>query len=152
MALVLPSGISPRPGCGSDPRKKNSLPGSVVASPGLVLSRALHLATVAFCRSLFVLFSYSHSVLNLCLSSWVFGWIQCRAFRIQCPCTGALYLVAHRGHLDWEPCRSGERCCCCQTVAALATPVPACMGATSALTSKPATLAPPSDALRRSWS
>ena len=59
----------------------------------------------------------------------------------------ALYLVAHRGHLDWEPCRSGERCCCCQTVAALATPVPACMGATSALTSKPATLAPPSDCL-----
>ena len=28
MALGLPSGISPRPGCGSDPRKKNSLPGS----------------------------------------------------------------------------------------------------------------------------
>jgi hypothetical protein len=31
--------------------------------------------------------SSPHSLLNLCLSSWVFGWIQCRAFWIQCPCT-----------------------------------------------------------------
>jgi hypothetical protein len=77
----LPSGISPRPRCGSDLKKKNLLPGS-----GLVVSGLVSCVAPRWCGEFFV----ASQVLNLCLSSWVFGWIQCRAFWIQCPCTGVV--------------------------------------------------------------
>jgi hypothetical protein len=131
----LPSGISPRPRCGSDPQKKDLLPGS-----GLVVS-----CLVSWFGEFFVASRCPKSSSQSGCSGAF--WIQCRAFWIQCPCTGVVPRRVAILTLDWEPCRSGERCCCCQTVGALAAPVPACMGATSALTSKPAALAPPPDCL-----
>jgi hypothetical protein len=143
MPLGLPSGISPRPSprCGSDPKKKNLLPGSGFGRVWSCLVRSTSLISASF--------SSPHSLLNLCLVAGYSGGFSAVPSESSAHVL-ALSLVAHRGHLDWEACRSGERCCCCQTVEALATPVPACMGATPALTSKPATLPRHQIALRRS--
>jgi hypothetical protein len=100
MALGLPAGISPPPGCGSDPRKKNPLPGSVFGRVWscLVRSTSLSLASPA---SL------------LCRLNWVSGItapvISCLWYLFMmssfCPwSSSSLYIVPTPRH-TWEPGR-----------------------------------------------
>jgi hypothetical protein len=52
MALGLPAGISPPPRCGSDPRKKNPLPGSVFGRVWSCLVRCTSLLLAGLLRHL----------------------------------------------------------------------------------------------------
>jgi hypothetical protein len=89
MALGLPSGISPRPRCGSDPRKKHSLPGSGFGRVWSCLVRSTSLFA-SFLRSLSRYLGIRVDSVS-CLLDPVPMYVL------------ALSLGAHLGYLEWEP-------------------------------------------------
>jgi hypothetical protein len=65
MALGLPAGISPPPGCGSDPRKKSPLPGSVFGRVWSCLVRSTSLSLASLLRRLNWVSQWDHCARNI---------------------------------------------------------------------------------------